>query len=330
MEGIQTKIPEAREKNFVLYLLNPEGLRLLVDAEVLDHAANGQDFLLELGMEPRGSRSFSQPDSGFYSSIEQETPERQAMYDYFDFESFDGEMSPAALRTLVNGESSVTSTSGTGSLDSSAELLYCPEVLIDSKSGARRTTAAEDSGQFSTRLPLLRSQSSWDRMMCDEPEVKVETSDASKKLPRDHGNARIGHSEFIRKSKQIKQDAKNETAHKRKPKKPSPEDKPPPTGKPGRSTKKKGKSLKVAPTTAQVETERQIVLDKNREAASRCRARRKESMSAQCNELEAKKNDNMMLQNTLAQLRMEAQIMTQMLAEHKANCFETDETNEYC
>ena len=89
VEGILEKIPTARARTLLLYILDPDGLRHLVDAEVLSHLPDGQDLVLDLGsaLLDQMSVSSSEPCSSLESLPYLEVFDHQSLDEYFDFDT---------------------------------------------------------------------------------------------------------------------------------------------------------------------------------------------------------------------------------------------------
>ena len=66
------------------------------------------------------------------------------------------------------------------------------------------------------------------------------------------------------------------------------------------------------------EVKREIILEKNREAATKCRARRKVKEEERQGELEKKIQENNLLRDTMLELQAQVDVMTEILAVHEA------------
>ena len=154
--------------------------------------------------------------------------------------------------------------------------------------------------------PLPDLDGTFDEMVAvEEPDVKLEADPTLKRFLSSDEGLQFELSKYDQKPKQAKRRVKKSTANKKK----------------RHAYDREGIAKEGCSADHQAIAKRRVTLDKNKDAAARCRVKRKELVRAQNEDLKSKVQQNMVLLDTVVELRTKAQWMAMMLAEHE-NCFD--------
>lgn len=321
VQAIQAKFLQARERSFVLYLTKDNGVQFLVDNDVLEVCPNEQDFVVSY--EASSIRHAPRPLPDLHenhhwhrdcepmptSSLALTIPWSDAGQELMELEQTQvASIDPK----LLSSNATVTDCPMLTSVDHTNLIRYTYRQPYENKSGNAQHPSRGLPSTGTTTTPYLPIHLDTGDMLPNTMHEEI--------VGVNHRERSQVHRDFIRrnfdKHPQITKPVETRRSLPRLMVSDSQA-----ITKQGRATvsgrKQKDREPRTKPMSG---NQRRNMLERNRLAASKCRARGRISIKAQTTTLEVKAYENSVLQNTVRDLREQARVMRHMVDQH-SRCY---------